>query len=491
MKHLPANIGWSIFKNAASQMAGRLFLSVARLGIAVIIVRYAGAERFGEYSLLLSMLLIAEWLVDFGTTDIAVRTICQKPEREGAVLGSLALVKALQALVVFALLVGALRALGYPAHIVSAGIVGGLGLLFYAGVLVWRTLFRCRMTMEKDVAGEVVGILVMAPLVWYASAAGASVVTLIACYTLSRAVFFAVAIALGCREMTFSADGIRRQDMARVFREALPLGLIGLLVCVYDTLAPIMLSKMADMHAVAYYACAMRFVFPVVIIIQAISGTVYTPLAAYWKKSMNDFAKTQQNALESATLIGAGLFCILNAGAEWLVGLVGPEMAEAAAVLRLLSWAVLARTIATMMSPLVIVTGRQNQALWLTILLVACKAAAFAWLIPRYGYLGAAIGDVAVEAVIGMVPMVLLSQYLAGVWLEWKPIFKTLLAALLALLLCNLLGFIGTFWAALLIVPVYLLFALALGALPLKKLRQLAEAITTRFYPPSTLQDQP
>ncbi len=490
MKGLPHNLGWSIVKNAVSQMAGRLFLSAARLGIAAIIVRQAGSERFGEYSLLLSVLLIAEWLVDFGTTDIAVRAICQRPERQGVLLASLCVIKAAQAVTVFALLIGALYGLRYPAHIVHAGIVGGLGLFFYAGVLIWRTFFRCTMRMERDVAGEVVGILVMAPAVWFASAANASVVTLVACYTLSRAVFFAAVVLFGRREMSFGVPRMRGEDGWGVFRAALPLGFVGLLVCAYDTLAPLMLSKMGDMRDVAYYSCAMRFVFPVIIIIQAISGTVYTPLATYWKESTANFKRTQQHALESAVLIGAGLFCILNASAEWLVALVGPEMAAAATLLRILSFGVIARSISTMMSPLVIVAGRQHQALWLTIILVICKAAAFSWLIPRHGRLGAAIGDVGVEAVVGMVPMILISQYLAGVWLQWKRICVTVLCAFLALLACRLLGIMGTIWAGMLVAPVYLGLALTLGGVPLERLRELHRSVVGRFRPQSASEEQ-
>src|SRR5580765_8839691 len=85
----PSNPLWRAVKNVGSQVGGRLFLTVARFGVAAFIVRRSGIDAFGEYALILSLLLIAEWLVDFGMTDVAVRAICQDPRHERRLLRSL------------------------------------------------------------------------------------------------------------------------------------------------------------------------------------------------------------------------------------------------------------------------------------------------------------------------------------------------------------------------------------------------------------------
>jgi len=86
----------SLMKNAASQIGGRLSLSLGRLLAALMIVRLVGPERFGEYALVLQFIVLFEWLADFGQTDIGVRDICQRPAEEGETLGALATLKALQ-----------------------------------------------------------------------------------------------------------------------------------------------------------------------------------------------------------------------------------------------------------------------------------------------------------------------------------------------------------------------------------------------------------
>src|SRR5262249_17491097 len=75
-----SNLGWSVFKNSIVLIAGRLSISLSRLIVAGLVIRGYGRDIFGQYSLVFGTLAIAEWLVDFGTTDVFVRDISRKPE---------------------------------------------------------------------------------------------------------------------------------------------------------------------------------------------------------------------------------------------------------------------------------------------------------------------------------------------------------------------------------------------------------------------------
>lgn len=469
--------------NALSQMAGRVFLSLARLGVAAIVVRCAGAERFGEYALVLSFLLIAEWLVDFGMTEIGVRDICRDPARRAPVLRALVLSRAAQAALAALLLPALLFILDYPPPVVRAGVVGAAAVLCYAGALAYRALFRVEMKMGRDVLAEVLGVVVMIPLTWYAAANGGGVDALIACYAVSRAVFLAAAVFLGRGGISLAPAPAARADALKIFRDAAPLGLIGLLVCAYDNLSTVLLAALADMQSVAHFAGALRFVLPVVILIQAIGAAVYPALAAGWKTDRPGFTGTQQAALDSAVLIAAGFFCVLNAAAEFLMRLLGPEMEAGASVLRLLSWTVLARSVTTIMSPLIIIAGGQSRAFRWTLLSVLCNLALLLWLIPRYGIAGAAAAYIVTEFLVSMAPIVWLGQSMTGIRLRWLPACKLMLAALAALWASHTLAGHGSAGAGMLAFVCYLLFAAIAGALPLRALRRMLAGVKGRLAP--------
>lgn len=484
MTLLPRNSPRSLLKNAVSQVVGRLLLSLGRLVAAVLIVRYSGIERFGEYALVLSFLVIFEWLADFGQTDIAVRNICQQPQREGAILRALAALKVLQGLLFFVALPCVLYAMNYPATIVRAAAIGGFGLLFYAGVQVFRTRFKVSMTMERDVLAELGGLAAMLPLTWYACSRQAGVEVLIACYMFSRAVFFLLALLLGRAALPSSGDPVRTADLFELLRQALPLGITGIVVAVYDGLAPVILSKMADMSAVAQYTAAARYAFPVIIVVQALNSALYPPLAGLWRTSPAQFARLQQTALEASIMVGAGLFCAIHAGASFLMHLIGPSLAEAAGLLRLMAWVVLARSVTTAMSPLIIIAGRQGSALWLAVVSVVAQIGLLLALVPRYGATGAAIGYLTIELVLGVVPVSAIGQYVAGVRVRWSAPARLAGSAVIAVSLCTLLPFSGTLWSGLLAVALYIALSVISGAVSPRHLQSVLYQIIDGRRPP-------
>ncbi len=286
-----------IARNAAFQVGGRLFISAARLGIAVLIVRLSGVERYGQYSLILSFLVIAEWLVDFGVTDIGVRDISRKPEQEPALFRTIGLLCGTQAVIAYALVVGALLVLGYPEQLVRAGVVGGASLLFYAVAVAFRVLFRLRMRIEHDVIGEAIGALAMVPFVIMAARARAHIDAFLAAYLASRIVQAAVVLFLGRRDVLPEANGVPRVPLKSILAQAVPLGIGGLLFSINDNMVPAVLSKLADINAVAEYQYATRYVFPIVMIVQALNVAFFPVLSGTWKSDQTGFPRRNKMPL--------------------------------------------------------------------------------------------------------------------------------------------------------------------------------------------------
>jgi O-antigen/teichoic acid export membrane protein len=473
----------SLFRNSVSQILGRLLLSAVRLVTASLIVRLVGSVRFGEYTLVLSFLLIFEWLSDFGQTDIAVRDIARRPEREVEVLHALAQLKALQGAAASLLLPLTVLLLGYPRPLVEAAAIGSLGLLAYAGVQVFRTVFKVRMRMERDVLAELASALVLVPLTWWACRNGAGVQVLIACYAASRLVFFGLAVAMARGEVAKWAPPPRGLAL-QLLRTALPLGLSGLLVWLYDAIAPVLLSKIADMHAVALYSAPARYVFAVLALVQALNTAFFPLLSRQWSKAGDEFSALQQTALEASVLIAVGFICVAAASAGFLMNLIGPGVVQAAPVLQLMCCIVLIRAVSIAMSPLIIIVGRVGLSMWLTIGSLALQAALLPILVPRYGALGAVAGYLAVE-VATIVPTVLVGQSASGVRLAWGRPGLLVGCGLAALAATRLSPLWGGWTGGGLCGLLFLAFALASNAVPAAKLRRVYDELTSRAAAPA------
>jgi O-antigen/teichoic acid export membrane protein len=464
-----------LLANSVIQIAGRLLLSMSRLVVAMVIVRLSGSDQFGEYVLMLTFLAIVEWLLDFGQTDFAVRDISRADASEGSIIGGLTRLKLVQGLVLMPMLPIALYLANYPAPMVRAGAIGSLGLPFLAGVLVFRARFKAHLKMGKDVVAEVAGVAAMLVATWLACSLGAGIEALIGVYVLGRAVFFVTGLILlrGLPSIRMGTGG--GQAGWILLWEAVPLGLIGLMVGISDGMAPVALSKLTTLHEVATYAGASRYTFLVIIIVQALNTAFFPLLSNAWPGSPRRLTSLMQMALEASVMLGVGMTCGLYASAEFLMRLLGPGMLDGVAVLRFMCGLILVRTISTAMSPLIFVAGRQSRAAWITGFSVLLEVAAMWVLVPRYGAMGAVASYLFVELATGAIVISLMGQHVSGAWLRWSVPLRLMLCGVVAIFVSRYLPFSGSLLSGIMCCLIYLALSFASGGISVMRIQNFME----------------
>ena len=456
-----------------------MFVSLSRLIIALIIVRLVNAEVFGAYVVVMSIVFIGEWLMDFGFTDIAVRNISQDKESREKTIAAFVLLKCLQAVITCAVVVLVVYLLGYTELLPAIGI-GSLGLLFYGVAQTYRVDFRVNITMYKDMLSESSGVLAMILLVFFVSAAGGGVTELVACHSISRLIYLAGNWYQ--REVRGSpiASCTSGRDAFTLLKQASPLGLAGVLVACYDSIIPLVLAKLMDMEAVAQYTIAIRLVLPIVLITQAISNVFFTPLAESWSSNKPKFISTQQNLLEIVCVVSCAFFCVVYSSSEFIVSFFGESVSESAAILRVLSWAIVARAVTIAMSSPIIICGGQRKTMWLTLIVVVFSALLVVYLVPRYGIYGAVGAYLFVEILVTAVPVVFVSQYMANYKLNWVPIAKLFLASAISIGLISMSASDGTAFGGIFSGLLFAAIAVFTGAISKDKFSELIKIIRYR-----------
>lgn len=423
-----------LLKNSASLIVGRITLSAMRMVAALIVARLAGAEDFGAYALLLSLIGLAEWLVDFGQTDMAVRNAARRPGRQAVVLTALARAKRVQGPAVALLLPFGLWLAGLERAILIAGCAGSVAVMATAVMQPARAALRLALRMDRDIGAELAGVALMLPMLAIACLYKAPLPLLIASFALARLVQAAL-VAHWARALIQSTT--RRLPAARLARQALPLGCAGLLVLLYDALAPLLLAHLLDMRAVALYAAAARFIMPVLVAVQAVASAAFPLIARDWRRDPANFSRTQQGALLLSVALAALMFAGIHGGATFLMGLMGPDFVAGAPLLQLMAWTLLARAVTTAMSPLIVVAGRQGRAMLLTILSLAGQCAALFLLVPVLGVMGAAWACLLVELSLGTVAVSWIAQKITGLMIDWRPVAALIGGAIASALLVS------------------------------------------------------
>lgn len=473
----PPGLGRRLLHNSAALTLGRGLVALSRLVIAALVVRVAGPESFAAYLLLLSLLSIAEWLTDFGSTEIAVREICRDPPQRGDWLRAVMLARMVQAPVAAVALVLLLWLMDYPPALLHAGAVAAGSLLFSAAAGVYRVVFKATLTMAREMLAEVLSVLLMIPLLWLVLQRGGDLADLMLCHVASRAAFLLLCMAL-CRsgEMGAWRGTAGLAGLSRLLRSAWPIGCIGLLVAVYEALDVLMLSKLGQPVELAYLSAAQRIIWPALMALSAISGSLYPVMSTLWPAAPERFAVSCQAALETVLTLAGLAAAVAFAGAEFFLGLLGPALVAGAPVMRLMAVLLFVKAVASALGPLLYVVQAQRGALVMIACALVAKAAAMAVMVTHFGYLGVAVTAVLAEAAFAAAPTVWLLSRRSSWRLQWRMPLRIALLTAATAGLAHGLGDGGGVWSAGLALVLFVPLAMALGVISRARLGVFAAA---------------
>jgi O-antigen/teichoic acid export membrane protein len=302
---------------------------------------------------------------------------------------------------------------------------------------------------------------------------GGGLVALLACHTASRAIFLALCMAFGRRDFALSVKGVSLADLKWGMKVSAAVGMIGLLVAAYEMVDILLLSKLANPVELGYYSGAQRMIWPILLALASVGGTLYPIASRYWPADPAQFTAACQRGVDAVLVLAGIALSATLAAAEFVLGLLGPDLVAGAPALRILSLLVFVKAISSTLGPVLYVVHAQGQTLAFIAVAVVMKAAVIAFLAVKLGYLGAAIGALAVEFCFSVIPTVFLLRIHGGLRLRWWVAIRVALAVAAAAAATMWL-LPGSSLAAALMAPcIYLVLAAATGALRIGDVRLL------------------
>jgi O-antigen/teichoic acid export membrane protein len=413
-----------VLRNTLALAVGRNLTALMRLGLLAIVARGLGTGTFGQYALLIALLMVAEGLLDFGSNEIFVREVAAHPERRTELLRTLLAGRLLHAPAAWALMVGAAVLLGYERSIIEATAVGGLSLLFLGGVMVFRVIFRTELTMEREIVGEFVSVSCMVALLLWLAQHGGDVVGVMVCHAVSRAVFFGCVSWLGRREFSFSLAGVTWADLVWSWRNCAAVGTAGFLVMLYDPMDVLLLSRLGGFGDTAHFAAAQRLAWPLLITLSTVGNTLYSVVAAAWPHDRPRLERACQYGFDSVIVFGIAAVTGAIAGAEFLLKLIGPEMVAGAPAFGVLVVLCVVKSISMTLGPVLLVVGAQRIAMGIIGTALLVKTAACFLTIPRFGFVGLAWTALAVEVCFVAIPALVVVTRRAEIHLRYGLVLR-------------------------------------------------------------------
>lgn len=385
--------------NAVVQAAGIPIQSVISLGTFAAITRYLGPSGFGDYTAVMVFLFIPTVIADVGLSAIVLRDVSAAPERMREIVNASLSLRALVSLFAVALTCALAFALPLDHRVRIGVLLGSPGAFLTLMNLSLLPVLQAQLRMHRSVVANVLGRSTILLLTIGVLALGLGFNSIIAANVLGLAVILIVNAAVVHRTLALR-PAVDLVYWRGFLRSSLVLG-VGLAVSqVFFRVDAVLLALLRPATDVGLYGAAYKFVELSQVFLNAGVLTLVPALTSLAARRDSRFEAVSRRGLEVLLAVSLPVSVVLLVmPRELLSWTAGSKYQPAAHALQILApYAVLAS--ANSLAWRMLIAAHLEQILLFCALgVLTLNVALNVALIPRYGYLAAAVTSVASEAV--------------------------------------------------------------------------------------------
>lgn len=406
-------LGELVAINTTLLFVGRLVLAGAGVVGVAMSTRYLGRDAFGELTVALGFVAVAQLVPDLGIWTVTAREVAKRPEEEQRLLSNAFALGLVLSVVTILLALGAMQ-LMYPGDgdtLVRRGIViVGAQLLFSAVSGTASAFMTARQRAAPVALGGAAASVVFLAILIVAVEADLGFTAIASAYAVTSIVA-ALVTWLAMRRSLRVRPAADLATWRQLARWAAPQGGVLIIAILYFRIDTILLSLLASDGEVALYGVGYRVVEVLTFFPMSFMVTLFPEVARMGAGS--ERLRPLMSAALSALAIAALAELVLVGGfSEEIVAIVGGGgFAGAASVLRLLSLAVALVFLNTAFFHALLALNRQTALLLLSAAVFGLNVLLNFLLIPGSGAQGAGIALVASEALM----LVLVVRYYSTV----------------------------------------------------------------------------
>lgn len=406
----------SLAANMAAIVSGKAVTAVAGLMTLMVLTRHLGPTEFGYYRTVLTYCAFAAVLADCGLYMINLREMSRAGADAGRIAGN---ALALRFVSTGAMLLAAAAvawATPYDRTVKWGVLIGAAIYTCLQASDFLISIFQSVLKQGRNAVAEVIGAVVTLAVVWgLAAGTHAGAIPMLGATLLGAALAMGISWRLARRLVPF-----RPSFDFRLWRQFLVAGLpiagaqiLGMAMLRGDSL---LLSFYQPAGDVGLYGVPSKLFELATSIPYLFAGLMMPALTAGARSSPEEFGKSLRNAVDVGAIYGAGVILTLAFFAPQILTLMaGAEFAPGAPALVFIACAIALAGMTHILRFALVACERQRLVLVGDSVACACAFIAYFSLIPRYSFVGAAIGTVVAEvaALIGM---------LCGLWRAGRPL---------------------------------------------------------------------
>jgi O-antigen/teichoic acid export membrane protein len=469
----------TVVRNSAFEMAGQLVIKTLSFLFSVLVVRNLGPEAFGQYSAVIAFGMVFAFFSDLGLAPYAVREIARMRDqadagtRIGSLWANITVLRLILSIITIVIIISTAILTNRPPTLVNAIALSTIGLLCYSIAIASTILSgheRFDLTAQGNIANQIVFVTLGALALWLGFGYIGLIVASLAGSATLAFIYVRNAHSLGVR-----MGRIEPRTWFALLRASFPFGLISLALGLSYKFDSFLLNITRGDTETGLYNAAYNLVFSTVVLSNVINTALYPSLSRAVANGSNDLNSIYERAMRYLMLIALPIAVGVSALAHQIVPfLYKSNYAAAIPALQIVIWVVPLMYMSEFLGYIVVIKGEEKSAARAVLASTSVNLIMNLILVPRFGFLAAAVMTVVTE-------FVLVSQY---VWmlrahlrqLDLRPLTHTLVAVLTM----GAIVLAGRDLALLLIIPlgalVYLGVLLAFRVIGIDEWRFIAHA---------------
>lgn len=390
--------------NTAWMMASKIYSMLVSLVVGSLSARYLGPSNYGLLNYGTSIIAFFTTISALGFASTLVVEMVQKPEKQGAIVGTAAMFRLVTALISYLaifLIVYMLEPNNKELQIVTMLQAIAVILNTYEVFLYW---FQMRLEMKMVTIASMIALTATA--IWRISLLAHQAT--IEFFALSNSI---TALVTGLCIVFFFLKSSCRPKLSmdiklgkRLLSSSYHFIISGLAVTLYTQLDRIMLGKIVSAEAVGYYSAAMMIATMWEFVPQAIINSARPVLVEIKTRNEEEYLEKYKLLLAGISLMGCliGLaFMILGKLAIWI--LYGRSYESAVIPLMILIWSTSFSMIGTARGIWIVAENKNKYAKYLVMVGAIINTILNAIVIPYWGIVGASLTTLVSQVVVAVV----------------------------------------------------------------------------------------
>jgi len=419
-----------ITRNTLYVFASQIVQKLVNVGFIAASARLLGATGYGDYVLVSTMVLVATTIANFGMRPMIIRMVSRDKEQAASLLSNVLAVRLGSAGLVYLALVAFAYLAGYSPEIRELVLIGGLA-----------TLFNC---MQDALDSVMIGFESMRAMGFFiVLSAVAFTTTGIAVLWLGYGLVWLFTVNVAVEALFVLISGYYIWSRIARFGFSLDLALvkvvivgcfpffIALMFGFMDTKVDVVMLSLvpgpikSDL-AIGYYGPAHTILMTIMLLPRSLNLALVPVVSQKIYKEQD----VVRNLVEKATkftmiTISFPLILLTTLFSEQVVGVIfGPQFSKTATALAVLGWAYAFQAVNLPSHSVLGSTKELRYFLPLLAISFALNIGLNFWLIPKYSYVGAAMGSVIVVGAGFFTRFYFLGKILGTRWTEVFPYLR-------------------------------------------------------------------